>query len=57
VTLYEMVVLMQQQRIRKLSFKRKNKGDGNYNSTKLHLNIDDFMEMRYTWMLNHIYKH
>jgi len=51
-----MVGLMQQKRIRKLSSKRKNMGDGSYNSTKLHLNIDNLMEMGYAWMVNHIHE-
>jgi hypothetical protein len=57
VTFYERVGLMQQQRIKKLSFKRKNMGDGSYNSTKLQLNNDNLMEMGYAWMVNHIYEH
>jgi hypothetical protein len=31
-------------------------GDGNYNSTKLHLN-NNLMEMVYAWMVNHIHEH
>ncbi len=32
-------------------------GDGSYNSTKLHLNINNLMEMGYALMVNHIYEH
>jgi hypothetical protein len=31
-------------------------GDRSYDSTKLHLNIHNLMEMGYAWMVNHIYK-
>jgi hypothetical protein len=57
VIFYELVGLLQQQIIRNLSFKRKNMGDGSYNSTKLHLNINNLMEMGYALMVNHIYEH
>jgi hypothetical protein len=53
---HEMVGLIQQQIIKELSSKRKNMGDRSYNSTKLHLNIHNLMEMGYAWMVNHIYK-
>lgn len=52
-----MVGLIQQQIIKELSSKKNNMDDRSYNSTKLHLNIHNLMEMGCAWMVNHIYKH